>query len=492
MPATKRTKLGGRAQPPLDPALLAAGSRARYSESYNRAAPFAHAMLEPLCVAGSMEKIKEEVTRHLRAEFKETDLFKLYQTIDLANLSSAEQPAVRELCANMPELLALRGALYAPEFREFIRDLTGCPELTDRVDMAASIYTQGCHLLCHDDVIGTRAVSFIVYLTDSEWSASDGGALQLYPLEGQSDAAPLAHGIPTASPTTDVLPRFNSMAIFAVKPGLSYHSVQEVYTERTPRLSIQGWYHAAAAPDGSELASLSQLKAIGTASDRLYAPLAGATAQPPHPEAEVGAEAESRIQQAWALSDEDRCFLSEWVQPAYLQPPTIAKVRQQFADEGAIQLQRFLKEERAAEIGGTLTARDDADFGTRSWPRGPRSTPPAYDIGVTDPAREQTGSGGWSAVGPAHVQRFLQWHDADADIGGGDGVAAAATTTTEPGRVLSAVVKRLLTSPAFARLIYALTGVRALGALASVRMQPAMNLHTPISVLYNNAALFCL
>jgi hypothetical protein len=47
---------------------------------------------------------------------------------------------------------------------------------------------QGGHLLNHDDVIGTRAVSFIIYLTDPDdpWTAEDGGALELYPLvEGE-------------------------------------------------------------------------------------------------------------------------------------------------------------------------------------------------------------------------------------------------------------------------------------------------------------------
>ena len=44
---------------------------------------------------------------------------------------------------------------------------------------------EGCHLLCHDDVIGTRRVSYIIYLTDpdDEWLKDDGGALELYPLD---------------------------------------------------------------------------------------------------------------------------------------------------------------------------------------------------------------------------------------------------------------------------------------------------------------------
>jgi Rps23 Pro-64 3,4-dihydroxylase Tpa1-like proline 4-hydroxylase len=293
---------------PLAPALLSSASRAEARHSYRTALPYEHALLTPLCEPSHMDRIKDEITRNLRATFKETDLFKLYQTIDLANLSPTgvcvmsrrqkltgrqgpadtqrpltpatsfsadEKPAVRELCAKMPALLALRDALYAPTFRAYIQELTGCPTLTERVDMAASVYTQGCHLLCHDDVIGTRAVSFIVYLTDAEWSGADGGALQLYPLqEGEQplEAAaaapeqppPSQQGVPAAHPTTDVLPLFNSMAVFAVRPGRSYHSVQEVYTERTPRLSIQGWYHAATPPAGAEQASLSQLKSSGS------------------------------------------------------------------------------------------------------------------------------------------------------------------------------------------------------------------------------------
>ena len=44
---------------------------------------------------------------------------------------------------------------------------------------------EGCHLLCHDDVIGTRRVSYIIYLTDpdEDWLKEDGGALELYPLD---------------------------------------------------------------------------------------------------------------------------------------------------------------------------------------------------------------------------------------------------------------------------------------------------------------------
>ena len=41
--------------------------------------------------------------------------------------------------------------------------------LCDRVDMAAQAYQQGHHLLCHDDVIGTRVVTFVLFLTGTSF-----------------------------------------------------------------------------------------------------------------------------------------------------------------------------------------------------------------------------------------------------------------------------------------------------------------------------------
>ena len=97
-----------------------------------------------------------------------------------------------------------RDSLYTKEFREWIQHITGCCELTDRVDCAANIYEAGCHLLCHDDVIATRHVSYIIYLSDSNWTAHDGGALELYPVAQGGNA-------PAARPTASLLPSWNSM-----------------------------------------------------------------------------------------------------------------------------------------------------------------------------------------------------------------------------------------------------------------------------------------
>jgi hypothetical protein len=44
------------------------------------------------------------------------------------------------------------------------------------------VYARGSHLLCHDDVIGTRCVSYILYLSrpGQQWVPRLGGALELY------------------------------------------------------------------------------------------------------------------------------------------------------------------------------------------------------------------------------------------------------------------------------------------------------------------------
>jgi Rps23 Pro-64 3,4-dihydroxylase Tpa1-like proline 4-hydroxylase len=73
--------------------------------------------------------------------------------------------------------------------------ISGLPSgtLIDKVDCSSNCYTRGCHLLCHDDVISTRRVSYILYLTDPDetWNSEDGGALELYPLNDDNPGARL-------------------------------------------------------------------------------------------------------------------------------------------------------------------------------------------------------------------------------------------------------------------------------------------------------------
>ena len=85
-----------------------------------------------------------------------------------------------------------------------------------QVDCAANCHAKGCHLLCHDDVIGTRKVSYIIYLTDAEprWKDEDGGRLELYEAiadggggdDDEEDATTTARFVPDALPIKTILP----------------------------------------------------------------------------------------------------------------------------------------------------------------------------------------------------------------------------------------------------------------------------------------------
>ncbi|KAL7537581.1 hypothetical protein ACHAWF_006987, partial [Thalassiosira exigua] len=238
------------------------------------AKPFPHGVVRNFCREGVLEEILTELKQHSKVKFKETDLFKVYQSVDLGNL----QPG-SELASKMPALVKLRDVLYSAEHRAFVEKIANLKPgtLTDEVDCAANCHAKGCHLLCHDDVIGTRKVSYIVYLTDPSpaWRDEDGGRLELYEAVADEDlrddatttdersAQAAAHRrVPSPLPARTVLPEFNSMAYFEVRPGSSFHSVQEVFCDR-PRLSIQGWYHAREPPEGIEDATLRRLKSDG-------------------------------------------------------------------------------------------------------------------------------------------------------------------------------------------------------------------------------------
>ena len=65
-----------------------------------------------------------------------------------------------------------------------ISKVTGCGKLSGvKTDMSINTYRKGCHLLTHDDVIGSRRVSFILYLPDPDktWKPEFGGSLRLFP-----------------------------------------------------------------------------------------------------------------------------------------------------------------------------------------------------------------------------------------------------------------------------------------------------------------------
>ena len=414
----------------IRPSLLAEPeTRRELAAAYAAAEPYPHCVIDTICDPELLKLVRMEIIENVEATYKETDLFKMLQTGDLANLDKLDP----EAAAKLPTLRILRDAIYSPQFRQFVSDITGCGELSDKTDCACNIHPLGGHLLCHDDVIGDRLVSYIIYLTepDEQWKAEDGGALELYP---EMKDAP---NTPAVVPTATVLPIWNTMAMFKVLPGRSFHSIQELYTFEKPRMSIQGWFHATSAPTDAALATLRQLQASPGEDDVVerFKPFIVSTTTTTNDEG---------IQNAIAtdapLSAADILFLKKWVNPVYVDATdaAIAKIQNCVKEDGSVQLHNFLCEEKAQEIEVALVAADAAD-------NVGNSKMPLYTAGF---------GGGWNAVGPSHKQRYMQYTPVESEHNNNE---EEEEPTAAAGRLLYAVKTELFSSPSFARLLHRIT-----------------------------------
>ncbi len=430
--------------------------------------PYTHLVIDDLCTDSRMRAIHEEVKNNMVTDFKETDLFKVYQTGELANLNIADT----KLAKKIPELLSLRTALYSDKFREFVSKVTGVNDLTARCDCSINAYVQGCHLLCHDDVIGTRRVSYIIYITDpdEEWKSEDGGALELFPLDEDSkvDRGPElggVHGIPTTSPTKNILPHFNRMAMFTVQPGRSYHSVQEVFADK-PRISISGWFHGPDKPKGADQASLSQVMGKGHHDSPFISVKSGEEMTMDDSTGKVSEEGEGAMREKETQSEmesftlAEKALLGEWINPVYLTDTCMDDIKEHFCSNDSVQLKDFLRSDKAEEIRASTCAVDKQDGIGRG------KCPPSYSVGTA-----KAGAGkcaGWEAIGPPHKRRYLVFDPAcgqewsEKDQRGSDATMAA-------GGLLDRCRHELMESPAFAKLLRRLTTLEPIGSRNEVR-----------------------
>jgi hypothetical protein len=350
----------------------------------------------------------------------------------------------------MPLLMKLKDTIYSSEYRAFMERISGLQPgtLTSMVDCAANCHTKGCHLLCHDDVIGTRKLSYIIYLTDALpiWKDEDGGRLELYDaivptttekmniddnaddddgsgskkkMSNDDDESSTSCRVPAAIPCKTILPEFNTMAYFAVKPGVSFHSVQEVFVCDRPRLSIQGWYHAIDTPCQIENATLQQLKTkssygsgdggVGGEQDTegVFEPLvmmmtseecaASSSASSSSSNGSGGNHNIDNINSD-ELNVADRTFLGRYMNSTYLTIKSMNEIRERFEDESSVKLRHFLTDEWIAVIDKTSSKDDDNDKLGMDRPA------LDYHVGMTD-------TNHWRLVGPAHKQRFLEYND---------------------------------------------------------------------------------
>ena len=277
--------------------------------------------------------------------------------------------------------------------------------------MAINIYTPGCHLLCHDDVIGTRRVSYILYLTDPDrlWLEEWGGALRLYPTQTYISEKGEETKVPSPDPTVSIVPAFNQLSFFAVQPGESFHDVEEVYfreradTEddngRRVRIAISGWYHIPQEGEEgyeegleqrlAEKSSLMQLQSKGDAYDL--------------PQAQIHCYEESLLsrrsnhrdngpstsfkEDAEFLTEADLDFLLKYIAPNYLTPDTVEALSSLFNEQYSLRLDTFLSKKFASSLHEYITAQEA--------------------LGLPTTTTEIEASTQWAVARPPHKHRFL-------------------------------------------------------------------------------------
>jgi hypothetical protein len=255
--------------------------------------------------------------------------------------------------------------------------------------MSVNSYTKGCHLLNHDDVIGTRRVSYILYMPlphNCQWKDEWGGALELYPTIIGKDGFPE----PEAVPCKRVPPSWTQFVFFEVQPGKSFHSVEEVVVggerdeEGRARLSISGWFHAAQEGEegfqpGNVAAEVKSSREQLTSTSTTFQSYPD-TRYPPLPDK--------------PLTDDHISFLSEFLNPVYLQPRTMNALATRFVQESSLELHSFLCTKLAKKLELGLREADASD----GLGRGRNGQIPPHSAG--------TSPGPWTIKSPPHKWRY--------------------------------------------------------------------------------------
>ncbi len=335
-----------------------------YTTEYADSSPYKHAVIHELVNDKLLRSVREEVQANVHFTPKETDIYKIHQSGDLANLDGLDD----ESLAKLPSLLALRDAIYSESFRSYVAGITGCGPLSGRkTDMAINVYTPGCYLLCHDDVIGSRRVSYILYLTDPDtpWQAEWGGALRLFPVQEQEGDDGVVAKTPLPDVVKSIPPAWNQLSFFAVQPGESFHDVEEVYHAETKeqlekdggrvRMAISGWFHIPQPGEDGFVQGEEEKNATNSSLMQLQ----GNPAQYDAPQARVvpvnntqkiKADPEGEGDDEDEFDEADLTFLLQYISPTYLTPDTLGQVSEFFLERSMITLDNFLSTKFAARV----------------------------------------------------------------------------------------------------------------------------------------------
>lgn len=370
-----------------------------YTKEYAASSPYKHAVIHRLIDDELLRSVRDEVRNNVQFAPKETDIYKIHQSGDLANLDGLDDESLSKL----PSLLALRDAIYSETFRKYVSTITGCGPLSGRkTDMAVNVYTPGCFLLCHDDVIGSRRVSYILYLTDPEtpWQPEWGGALRLFPVQDKKNDDGQVAKTPLPDFAKVIPPAWNQLSFFAVQPGESFHDVEEVYHAETEeqldidggrvRMAISGWFHIPQMGEDGYVEGEEE----DLAKNSSLMQLQGDPAQYDAPRAKPVRVANPKATED-AFEEADLEFLLKYIAPTYLTPDTLDQVSAHFGENSSITLENILSEKFAQRLKRYLE-----DQEKQPLPRG-------------SAAIEK--SSAWKVAKPPHKHRYLYQQPSEPD-----------------------------------------------------------------------------
>jgi prolyl 3-hydroxylase /prolyl 3,4-dihydroxylase len=363
-----------------------------YASQYADSTPYKHSVIHGLIDDKLLRNVRDEIRENVSFTPKETDIYKIHQSGDLANLDGLDDEAL----AKLPSVLALRDAMYSQAFRDYVAHITGSGPLSGKkTDMAINVYTPGCYLLCHDDVIGSRKVSYILYLTDPDipWKAEWGGALRLYPTQTRAAKNGQVAKTPTADVSKVIPPAWNQLSFFAVQPGESFHDVEEVYHAENAkklkaqggrvRMAISGWFHIPQLGEDGYVKGAEQEAARNSSLMQLQ----GNPDQYDLPQTKPQPVENSKSSSEEDFNESDLEFLLKYMAPTYLTPDTLEQVQEHFNEDSSITLPDILNKRFSKVLRDHVTGLERASL--------PESSP-ELEKGI-----------GWKVARPPHKHRFL-------------------------------------------------------------------------------------
>ncbi|KAK9462324.1 Oxoglutarate and iron-dependent oxygenase degradation C-term-domain-containing protein [Lipomyces oligophaga] len=344
--------------------------------------PYKHCVIHELVSDKLLRRVRREITTHLHFTPKETDIYKLHQTGDLLNIGGLSLKNQNKLTA----LHALRDAMYSIEFRKLIEQICQCGPLSGRKqDMSINCYVKGSHLLTHDDVIGSRRVSYILYLPDPDdkdcnlrddhgrnlgWEPMWGGALRLFEID--------AKGAPKVDWKLSIPPAWNQLSFFVVQPGISFHDVEEVVFDK-PRLAISGWFHLPQKGEEGYIEGLEEKQNLESS----RAALADAERNAEHGlELPLTKLHSLKPLDTLELSSRDFDYLATIINVNYLDRMAMKNFNETFVEGSVLQLPDFLQSEFSEALRKYITETElklipvTAEAVTREFPEWTISRPP--------------------------------------------------------------------------------------------------------------------